>query len=41
MDKCPDLSPLLAHAGGYTAFGISRMDKTAGALEGEYERAAS
>ena len=38
MDKCPNLSPLLAHAGGYTAFGISRMDKTAGALEGEYER---
>ena len=38
MDKCPDLKPLLAHAGGYTAFGISRMDKVAGALEGEYQR---
>lgn len=38
MDKCPDLNPLLAHGGGYTAFGISRMDKVAGALEGEYER---
>ena len=38
MDKCPNLSPLLAHGGGYTAFGISRMDKTAGAMEGEYER---
>ena len=38
MDKCPGLSPLLAHAGGFTAFGISRMDKTAGAMEGEYER---
>lgn len=41
MDKCPDLSPLLAHGGGYTAFGISRMDKAAGALEGEYARSGT
>ena len=34
MDACPNLKPLLAHAGGYTAFGIARMDKVAGALEG-------
>jgi aminocarboxymuconate-semialdehyde decarboxylase len=38
MDRCPDLKPLLAHAGGYTAYGISRMDKVAGALEGGYQR---
>jgi aminocarboxymuconate-semialdehyde decarboxylase len=36
MDRCPDLKVLLAHGGGYTAFGISRMDKVAGALEGGY-----
>ena len=36
MDRCPDLKVLLAHAGGYTAFGIARMDKVAGALEGGY-----
>jgi aminocarboxymuconate-semialdehyde decarboxylase len=33
MDEFPDLKLLLAHAGGYTAFGIARMDKIAGALE--------
>jgi len=33
MDRCPDLRPLLAHGGGYTAYGIARMDKVAGALE--------
>jgi aminocarboxymuconate-semialdehyde decarboxylase len=38
MDRCPDLKVLLAHGGGYTAFGISRMDKVAGALEGGYPR---
>ena len=32
MDECTNLKPLLGHAGGYTAFGIARMDKTAGAL---------
>ena len=36
IDRCPDLKILLAHGGGYTAFGISRMDKVAGALEGGY-----
>lgn len=33
MDACPDLTPILAHGGGYTAYGIARMDKVAGALE--------
>jgi aminocarboxymuconate-semialdehyde decarboxylase len=32
MDEHPHLKPLLAHAGGYTAFGIARMDKVAGYL---------
>ena len=41
IDRCPNLSPLLAHAGGYTAFGISRMDKTAGALEGEHGKSGA
>ncbi len=36
MDKCPRLKPLLAHGGGYTAFGIGRLDKIAGAFEGSY-----
>lgn len=36
MDKCPNLKPLLAHGGGYTAFGIGRLDKVAGAFEGGY-----
>lgn len=35
LDRFPDLQPYLAHGGGYTAFGIARMDKVAGALEGE------
>lgn len=34
VDRFPDLRPLLAHGGGYTAYGIARMDKVAGALEG-------
>jgi aminocarboxymuconate-semialdehyde decarboxylase len=33
MDRFPDLKPILAHGGGYTAYGIARMDKVAGALE--------
>jgi aminocarboxymuconate-semialdehyde decarboxylase len=33
MDRFPKLNPILAHGGGYTAFGIVRMDKVAGALE--------
>lgn len=33
MDECPNLRPLLAHGGGYTAYGIGRLDKIAGALD--------
>lgn len=35
MDRYPDLKLCLGHAGGYTAFGIARMDKgwQAGAME--------
>jgi aminocarboxymuconate-semialdehyde decarboxylase len=33
IDKCPDLKPVLAHAGGHTAFAAQRMDKTAGVFE--------
>jgi aminocarboxymuconate-semialdehyde decarboxylase len=33
MDRCPGLEPYLAHGGGYTSFGVARMDKVAGALE--------
>ncbi|MGH7902848.1 MAG: amidohydrolase family protein [Candidatus Dormibacteraceae bacterium] len=40
LDRFPKLRPLLAHAGGYTAFGLSRMDKVAGALEEGDEGAA-
>jgi aminocarboxymuconate-semialdehyde decarboxylase len=29
------LKPYLAHGGGYTTFGVARMDKVAGALEGD------
>jgi aminocarboxymuconate-semialdehyde decarboxylase len=36
MDRFPDLKALLAHGGGYTAFGIGRLDKIAGAFEGSY-----
>lgn len=36
MDRFPDLKVLLGHGGGFLAFGIGRMDKTAGALEGGY-----
>lgn len=39
MDSCPDLKPLLAHGGGYVPYGIARMDKVAGALEGASGRA--
>ena len=35
LDACPNLKPMLAHGGGYTAFGIARMDKVAGAMEPE------
>lgn len=36
MDACPDLKLLLAHGGGYTAFGVGRLDKVAGAFEGSW-----
>ena len=36
LDKHPNLKVLLAHGGGYTAFGIGRLDKVAGAFEGSY-----
>jgi aminocarboxymuconate-semialdehyde decarboxylase len=36
MDACPDLKLLLAHGGGYTAYGVARMDKVAGAFEGSW-----
>jgi aminocarboxymuconate-semialdehyde decarboxylase len=36
LDKHPGLKLQLAHGGGYTAFGIGRMDKVAGAFEGGY-----
>jgi aminocarboxymuconate-semialdehyde decarboxylase len=34
VDRYPDLKLLLGHGGGYTAYGVARMDKVAGALEG-------
>lgn len=34
IDRFPDLKPFLAHGGGYTPYGIARMDKVSGALEG-------
>jgi len=33
MDRFPALKVMLAHGGGYTAYGIARLDKVAGALE--------
>lgn len=33
IDRFPNLKPFLGHGGGYTAFGVARMDKVAGALE--------
>lgn len=33
LDRHPDLKPYLAHGGGFTAFGVARMDKVAGAME--------
>jgi aminocarboxymuconate-semialdehyde decarboxylase len=35
LDRFPDLRLLLAHGGGYTPYGVVRMDKVAGALEPE------
>ncbi|HUF95605.1 MAG TPA: amidohydrolase family protein [Acidimicrobiia bacterium] len=37
LDRFADLKLLLAHAGGYTAYGIARMDKVAGALPGDFD----
>jgi len=37
MDRFPDLKALLAHGGGYTAYGIARLDKVAGALPGDFD----
>lgn len=33
IDRFPDLKPYLGHGGGYTAYGVARLDKVAGALE--------
>lgn len=33
IDRFPNLRPLLGHGGGYTAYGVPRMDKVAGAFE--------
>ncbi len=33
VDRHPDLRMLLGHGGGYTAYGVARLDKVAGALE--------
>lgn len=33
IDHCPGLKPLLAHGGGYTPYGVVRMDKVCGALD--------
>jgi len=35
IDRFPNLKPFLGHGGGYTAYGVARMDKVAGALEGQ------
>jgi len=35
IDRHPKLKVLLAHGGGYTPYGVARMDKVAGALDGE------
>lgn len=35
IDRFPNLKPYLGHGGGYTAYGVARMDKVAGALEGQ------
>lgn len=37
IDRFPNLKPYLGHGGGYTAFGVARMDKVAGALEAKSE----
>ena len=37
LDRFPDLKLLLAHAGGYAPYGVSRMDKVAGAMPGDFD----
>ena len=37
LDKHPDLKMLLGHGGGYTPYGVARMDKVAGALPPEFD----
>jgi aminocarboxymuconate-semialdehyde decarboxylase len=37
LDDYPDLKMLLAHGGGYTPYGVARMDKVAGALPGDFD----
>ena len=37
LDRFPDLRMLLAHAGGYTPYGVPRMDKVAGAMPGDFD----
>jgi aminocarboxymuconate-semialdehyde decarboxylase len=37
LDRFPDLKMLLAHGGGYTPYGVARMDKVAGALAGDFD----
>lgn len=37
LDRFPDLKLLLAHGGGYAPYGVARMDKVAGALEGDFD----
>lgn len=37
LDEYPDLKMLLGHGGGYTPYGVARMDKVAGALPPEFD----
>jgi aminocarboxymuconate-semialdehyde decarboxylase len=37
LDRFPNLRLLLAHAGGYTPYGVPRMDKVAGAMPGDFD----
>jgi aminocarboxymuconate-semialdehyde decarboxylase len=37
LDEYPDLRMLLGHGGGYTPYGVARMDKVAGALAGDFD----
>lgn len=37
LDDFPDLRMLLGHGGGYVPYGVARMDKVAGALEGDFD----